>query len=53
MTAFGAAGYYFHDLKQRQEDFIQYKTEQIVENRQRLKEKIEAKRAEQGEEGGH
>ncbi|PWN90184.1 hypothetical protein FA10DRAFT_251554 [Acaromyces ingoldii] len=36
MTAFGALGYYFHGLEGRQQELIQKKKEQILENRERL-----------------
>lgn len=51
MTAFGGLGYYFHGLKERQEAFIQYKTESIQANRERMAGVLEERKAQNG--GGH
>lgn len=46
MTAFGALGYFLHDLEGRQNSMIAAKKDQILQNRERLAELADQKQQE-------
>ncbi|CAO1616501.1 unnamed protein product [Sympodiomycopsis kandeliae] len=45
MAGFGALGYYFHGLTQRQEILLKDKQDEILANRQKVQERLEARKA--------